>query len=167
MVGETTAPFLRRQRRGSPPPPAALAATGWGSLVIWLQPVGRVGLVCPWSVCSMEGMTTRRNKLFLPSSRRCSNRCWRGQLALVSWRSSDPASVVVAGQLTTSSSMSLTRTKMFGGLKLGSRMAACGGTLLLQPCQMKKAALESGEHGEDPWPTRHKVSVLPPTAYLL
>lgn len=114
----------------------------------------------------MEGTTPCLNKLPLPFLHLGSapTGAGEGQLALVSQRSSDPASVGVAGRHTTSSTMSLICPGIFDGLKLGSRMAAGGGALLLQPCRMKTAAPEFGEHREDPRPTLHKVSVLPPSA---
>lgn len=90
----------------------------------------------------MEGLTPCWNKLLLPSLHLggTPTGAGEGQLALVSWRSLDPASGCVAGRCTTSSSMLLTRTEIYSGLKLGSMIAASGGALRLQPCRMKMVA---------------------------
>jgi hypothetical protein len=48
---------------------------------------------------------------------------------------------------------------VFAVLHLGTRMMACDDVPLLRLRQMKLAALGSGDHGEDPCPTCHAVSI--------
>jgi hypothetical protein len=54
--------------------------------------------------------------------------------------------------------VALVAAVMCGVLQLGVRMTAGGGGRLLRLSLRKMAALRSGDHGEDPRPTCHKVS---------
>jgi hypothetical protein len=83
-----------------------------------------------------------------------------GQVAWSSRRSSDLVRFVSGGWRSALSRVTvvLAAAVMFGVLQLGVRMTAGGSVCLLRLSLKKITVLGSGDHGEDPRPTCHKVS---------
>jgi hypothetical protein len=83
-----------------------------------------------------------------------------GQVALSSRWSPDPVRFVSGGRRPALSRVAAAPATvvMFGVLQLSAWKTAGGGVSLLRLHQMKMTALGSGDHGEDPRPTCHKVS---------
>jgi hypothetical protein len=85
----------------------------------------------------------------------------KGQVAWSSHRSLEPVRFVFGGRRSTllrATNMSAV-VVVFVVLQLGMWMMAGDDIPLLRLRRMKLAVLGSGDHGKDPWPTCHKVSI--------
>lgn len=89
--------FGRRNRCPLPPPANPQVPTSICRPRCRLQPIVSVGIISPWGVDRVEGTTSRRNKLPLPSPHLggAPTGANKEHMAEVSRRSSDPASIGV------------------------------------------------------------------------